>query len=292
MFPLKRAEALGRAVGRFLVDSILLRLFPRTAVRLAFHILVMPGLVNHLLPASRDRLRQILTTEDDTAQDSGAASDERQESYAQEGEDLVIARILGERREGFYIDVGAHHPTRHSNTYRLYRRGWRGINIDATPGSMELFRRVRPRDINIECLVASDPSPRPFYILNEPALNTASEDLARLRPVEDRYYRVTETVSLKPRTLAAILDELLPKGQVIDLLSVDVEGLDLDVLRTNDWRRYRPELLLVELLATELEELAQHEVVCYLRDQGFRPIAKLYNTVVFRQITVAPPAPE
>lgn len=76
-------------------------------------------------------------------------------SYSQEGEDLLLSRIFGDKKDGFYIDVGAHHPFRFSNTYLLYKRGWRGINIDAMPGSMKLFNRFRPRDINIECGVAS-----------------------------------------------------------------------------------------------------------------------------------------
>jgi hypothetical protein len=68
-------------------------------------------------------------------------------SYAQEGEDLLLARCLAYRDMGFYVDIGAHHPKRFSNTYLFYRRGWCGINIGAMPGSMSQFRRVRPRDI-------------------------------------------------------------------------------------------------------------------------------------------------
>ena len=209
-------------------------------------------------------------------------SPNQQECYSQEGEDLLVARLFNEKRDGFYVDVGAHHPIRHSNTYLLYRRGWRGINIDATPGSMAEFRRLRPRDINIECLVASDSSPRQFYMFNEPALNTASSALARERPAENARYQVTREYELRPRTLASLLGGLLPGATKIDLMSVDVEGLDLDVLRSNDWERYRPTLLLVEVLQTELSTLDSQEIVHFLRDRNYRPIAKLYNTVIFR----------
>jgi FkbM family methyltransferase len=207
---------------------------------------------------------------------------DQQECYSQEGEDLIVARLFDGKSDGFYVDVGAHHPIRHSNTYLLYRRGWRGINIDATPGSMAEFRRLRPRDTNVECLVASDPSPQRFYMFNEPALNTASRTLANERPAENAQYQVTNEFELRPRTLASLLDELMPKGQTIDLMSVDVEGLDLDVLRSNDWGRYRPALLLVEALNTGLFDLDRHEIVQFLGERNYRPIAKLYNTVVFR----------
>jgi FkbM family methyltransferase len=208
-------------------------------------------------------------------------SADEQECYSQEGEDLIVARLFDGKSNGFFVDVGAHHPIRHSNTYLLYRRGWRGINIDATPGSMAKFRRLRPQDINVESLVANDLSPRRFYVFNESALNTASGKLARERPIENGNYQITSEVDLRPRPLASLLDEFLPQGRVIDLMSVDVEGLDLDVLRSNDWRRYRPKLLLVEVLHTDLADLEGHEIVRFLRDRSYRPIAKLYNTVVF-----------
>ncbi len=75
----------------------------------------------------------------------------RVDSYSQNGEDRILARIYERQRYGFYVDIGAHHPFRFSNTYLLYKRGWNGINIDAMPKSMELFNKYRNRDINIEC---------------------------------------------------------------------------------------------------------------------------------------------
>ena len=70
--------------------------------------------------------------------------------YSQNGEDLILNRFLENKKNGFYIDIGAHHPIRFSNTYLFYKKGWRGINIDAMPGSMDLFNKIRSRDINIE----------------------------------------------------------------------------------------------------------------------------------------------
>src|SRR5262249_37716331 len=93
-------------------------------------------------------------------------------SFSQEGEDLLIDRIFERQDRGTYVDVGAHHPRRFSNTELLHRRGWRGVNIDATPGSMAAFRRLRPRDINLEIGIAATSGDRDFYIFDEPALNT------------------------------------------------------------------------------------------------------------------------
>jgi hypothetical protein len=71
-------------------------------------------------------------------------------SYSQEGEDLILRKIFENQQQGFYIDVGAHHPKRFSTTYVFYKHGWRGINIDAMPDSLKVFNKFRKRDINLE----------------------------------------------------------------------------------------------------------------------------------------------
>ena len=103
------------------------------------------------------------------------------ESYSQEGEDMILSRYFDGQLKGFYIDIGAHHPKRFSNTYIFYKRGWSGINIDAMPGSMYEFNKYRSRDINIESAISLEPSELTFNIFKEPALNTFSNELAQYR---------------------------------------------------------------------------------------------------------------
>jgi FkbM family methyltransferase len=250
------------------------RLFPAILGRVAYRLLTNAAILEHLPARAVAQLRQTLVSSDETGY--------RQECFSQEGEDLVVARMIGERANGFYVDVGAHHPIKYSNTFLLYKRGWRGINIDATPGSMALFDQLRPRDINIERLIASDPSPHTFHLFNEPALNTASSVLAKLRPSESDSFKIIETVTLTPNTLASILDEHMPRDQLIDVMSIDVEGFDLDVLASNDWDRYRPALLLIELLDTKLHDLGRHEIARFLGLKDYHPVSKIYNTVIFQ----------
>lgn len=205
----------------------------------------------------------------------------RQECYSQEGEDLVIARMFS-KADGFYVDVGAHHPIRFSNTYLLYRRGWRGINIDAAPGSMNEFRHLRPDDVNLEYLVSDNTEPRQFYMFNEPALNTGEPTLARERDEQQSQYKVIGTTILQPRSLASILTEYLPPGRRIDLLNVDVEGLDLDVLRSNDWHRFRPTVILAELLSDTHATSTGGATGEYLESMGYRMTSRFYNTALFQ----------
>ena len=168
-------------------------------------------------------------------------------SFSQEGEDLLLKRIFEHKKNGFYIDVGAHHPFRFSNTYLFYKKGWKGINLDAMPNSMKIFEKYRPRDINLEIPVGKDGEKLVYYIFNEPALNTFDKN--RIEAIVSKsVYTLIREMEIQIRSLKSILDEYLPKGQNIDFMSIDVEGLDFEVLKSNDWKKYRPEILLVESL--------------------------------------------
>lgn len=199
--------------------------------------------------------------------------------YSQEGEDIVLARLLGAVASGFYVDVGAHHATRFSNTYALYRKGWRGLNIDATPGSMDSFMRIRPGDINIEAAVSDRREPLVFSLFKESALNTFDQALAR--SYVEGGWEQKGSIEIVPQTLADLLDRHLAPGQQIDLLSVDVEGEDLAVLRSNDWGRYCPRIVIIEALDTPLTSLDRNSVVAFLEDKGYVPVARLFNSIIF-----------
>lgn len=208
-----------------------------------------------------------------------------QSCYGQDGEDLILDRFLEHQRNGFYVDVGAHHPVRFSNTYLFYRRGWRGINIDAEPGSMRLFNKLRRRDINVECGVAGRGGLMNYFRFNEPALNTFDKGEARLK---DRApYKIIEQVEVSVRRLDDLLDQYVPPGQAIDFMTVDVEGKDYEVLASNDWQRFRPRYILAETLRTDMLHLAECPVVRLLGSVGYIPIAKTYNTTFFASGDVA-----
>ena len=202
-------------------------------------------------------------------------------SYSQEGEDLVLARILGELKitTGFFVDIGAHHPMRFSNTNYFYRRGWRGINVDALPGTKKLFQRMRPRDITIECGVGSQAGVLKYFSFNEPALNTFSEQEAARKNISP--YHIINTIQVPVVTLKQILDEYLPSGTQIDFMTIDAEGFDHDVVSSSDWKIYRPRVVLVELLNTELQKFELHPTARMLKEHNYRAFAKTYNTYFF-----------
>jgi FkbM family methyltransferase len=202
--------------------------------------------------------------------------------YAQDGEDLILDRLLNGQMKGFYVDVGAHHPMRFSNTYLFYLRGWRGINIDAEPGSMRSFQKHRSRDINLECGVAAHTGTLPYYRFDEPALNTFDTTEAQLK---DRPpYRLIEQLDVAVRRLDDLLIEHLPAGQSIDVLTIDVEGKDEEVLRSNDWAKFRPRFILAETLRTDMRQVSECPVVKFLSTVGYAPVGKAYNTIFFEAL--------
>lgn len=204
--------------------------------------------------------------------------------FSQEGEDILLDRYFNYKKEGFYIDIGAHHPTRFSNTFLFYQRGWRGINIDAMPGSMKPFQELRPKDINIECPISNQEEELTFYIFNEPALNTFSKEEAEKKDGL-RNYKVVDTPILKALPLAKVLQQNLPKSQAIDFMSIDVEGLDYQVLTSNDWSLYRPKIVLIEDLGKTLEGIEQSKVYKYLKELNYVLVSKTYNTLFFKDNT-------
>ena len=163
--------------------------------------------------------------------------------FSQTGEDGILNSICPP--QGFYIDVGAHHPIRYSNTHLLYRRGWRGINVDPTPGSMAVFEKFRPDDTNLEIAVGQKKGKKKFYVFEEGAFNTFDADAAR-KLLRKKVTRLTVTKAVPVLPLREICSRHVPSGTSIGLLTVDAEGHDLQILKSHDWVNWRPAIVVVE----------------------------------------------
>ena len=202
-------------------------------------------------------------------------------SYSQEGEDMILRRMFESQTKGFYVDVGAHHPKRFSNTYFFYKKGWCGINVDAMPGSMKSFDKIRPRDVNIEKPISSRNQVLTYFAFNEPALNGFSKEISEDRDGLNNY-RIEFTKDIETYTLEEILDNNLSPNEKIDFLSVDVEGLDFDVIKSINLKKYRPRVILVEILGTSLSDLQKDPIYTFLTNEDYVLYAKAVNTVVFK----------
>jgi FkbM family methyltransferase len=164
-----------------------------------------------------------------------------QTHYSQFGEDIALLRLLP--KKGIYVDVGAHHPKRYSNTYLLFKQGWSGVNIDPNPETIRLFKAARPFDHNICVGIAEEAGTLTYYKFSDPAVNTFDEkESKRWREKSWITYLGTESVEVKP--LKEVLSTL--DIESIDLLTIDAEGMDLSVLRSLDWERSAPRVVVVE----------------------------------------------
>ncbi|MFN3872737.1 MAG: FkbM family methyltransferase [Ignavibacterium sp.] len=202
-------------------------------------------------------------------------------SYSQEGEDLILRRIFEDKKKGFYIDVGAHHPKRFSNTYLFYKKGWRGINIEARPGSKKLFDKIRKEDINIEAAISDVPATLTYFIFDEPALNSFDRELSIKRANETNYKLIKE-IFLNTVRLSEILDKYLDSGQTIDFLSIDTEGYDLSVLKSNDWERFKPSVILCEDSEFDFDNPGKSPIFNFLVEKNYQLLAKTLNTLIFK----------
>ncbi len=192
----------------------------------------------------------------------------RQIHYAQNCEDIMVQSLFPKTHKGFYVDVGAHHPYRISNTYLLHKQGWRGINIDANPDTINLFKKARPTDINLLLGVSGKAETLTYHTFQDPACNTFSDTEAERwkQKTWNKYLGATEVAT---QTLKDIFITNLPVGQTIDLLNVDVEGLDLEVLQSNNWLQFRPKVIIVEAHGFDVENMESSPIYLYLKQQGY-----------------------
>ena len=203
--------------------------------------------------------------------------------YSQFGEDLIIYSLLETfgrlRTPGFYVDVGAFHPTFISNTRMLRHLGWRGINIDGDSAKIDLFLKERPDDISICALVSDTIEELEFSRFAAGALNTADPAL-RAQHVS-RNLEVVQTERMTTRRLADILHEHVPAGVTIDLMNVDAEGLDFSVLKSNDWDAFAPFFLIVEDHHLSFRGGVSSEIFNYLGERRYRLVAHTFVTSIY-----------
>jgi FkbM family methyltransferase len=177
-------------------------------------------------------------------------------SFSQFGEDVICSYLFEAGIKGCYVDCGAFHPMLLSNTYMLYRKGWRGLEIDANPEVASLFARFRPRDQFIHSAVGREKGSVEMALFNDGAFNCTADQVDK---VPERIRKNVRRVIVPINSLAVILSE--NKIQTIDFLNVDCEGNDLNVLQSNDWSRWKPKVICVEDHASNWQ---QSEITAYL----------------------------
>ncbi len=172
-------------------------------------------------------------------------------SYSQCGEDLIIdflfSWVLDVKKPSF-LDIGAHHPYNFNNTFLFYKRGCRGVNVEPDPALFTYFNKMRPSDKNINKGVGFEPAitSAPFYVMSSRAMNTFSKEGAE-EMISNGSFQLEEIIEIPLVDINQLLEAYFPLGAP-DLLSLDVEGLDLEILRRLDFARWSPKVICVETI--------------------------------------------
>lgn len=205
-------------------------------------------------------------------------------SYSQAGEDLILDFLLNEKRNGFYVDVGAHHPFKLSNTYFFYKkRGWRGINIEPSENNFKLFKLARKNDTNLNIGIGNTEDKRQFFVFKESTLSTFSSENA------EKYQKMGHVLVDKIPLTILPLSHVLEKycgSKEIDFITVDTEGYDLEVLKSNNWKRFRPRFIIVETVEYkkgDFGEKIENKFSEFMKEIKYKKIADTYiNTIYVR----------
>ncbi len=203
--------------------------------------------------------------------------------YAASGEDRLVASIFA--KPGFYVDVGCNHPANYSNTFMLYKRGWRGINIDANAALIAMHRRLKPNDQSVFAAIARTQTSLVYTeFAGETLMASLDPEFVKARVATGLKIRAQTT--LITRTLTEVLTELDAPAQ-FELLNVDVEGLDFEVLQSLDFARFRPKIILVEILGYQLEHFANDPIYTFLAQNGYYLSGYTHMNALFKDQSAA-----
>lgn len=203
-------------------------------------------------------------------------------TYSQFGEDIIISNLLAAvvktKGGGFYVDAGAFHPRKYSNTKILFLKGWKGINIDANESSIATFSEERPDDTNICCGVAATKGEMTYYKFSG-ANNTFSHEMAKKQ--EAQGHKLLETLKIPTLPINSILEEHLPNNQHIDYMNIDIEGFDDAIVQSLDLAKYRPTILSVELHEANQFSALENPTINYLARNYYSLASINYYTYIF-----------
>ncbi len=184
-------------------------------------------------------------------------------SYSQTFEDLIIDGIL-KKQKGFYIDIGANDPEHLSNTKRFYDIGWEGINIEPNPLCIQKFNIEREKDINLNVGIGNQRGEMKFYELTYSSLSSFDKEMA-LYNSQRFNVKIEKEYFVKVIKLFDVFNTYV-KDKEVDFVSIDTEGYEMEVLKSNDWQIFRPKLILIET------GLAHTEIHDFLIKEKYAPV--------------------
>ena len=200
---------------------------------------------------------------------------------------MILEKIFMHQPKGIYIDIGCQHPIKNSNTYLLFKKGWEGINVDLDKDNIELFKRSRSNDNNFNKALSNDVKEVDLYFYHKKSpINTIDKKTSEFQKA-----KVSSIKKIKTDTLNNIILNTKYKDQSFDLLSIDVEGHELEVLKGFDLNKFSPKVIVVEYLDLNvskleiknlnIEHIINTKIYRYLISKNYILVNSIYSDLVF-----------
>ena len=191
-------------------------------------------------------------------------------SYSSDGVDLIVSKYFKSKFKGFYIDVGCYHPTRGNNTYLLYKKGWSGINIDISKFSIDLFNFWRKKDLNICQAISNKNGFTKIYYQKE---------FSALSTLNKKQSKISFQGRIKEKLIAcSTLTTIIKKNYMykrIDFLNIDAEGNDFKILKSLDFKTYRPTFICIEdtdLHYNKIDNIKKSKIYIFLIKLNYKHV--------------------
>ena len=206
-------------------------------------------------------------------------------SYSLFQEDLFIKKYFKNKTKGFYIDVGCYHPLDGNNTHLLHAKGWKGMNLDINSYSIEMFNFLRKKDINIHSGISNKKEKLVMYYRKEiNMLNTLDKNIAKIH-----FRNGFKKRNVQVNTLNYFISKYFKKLKRIDFLNIDVEGVELNVLKSLNFKQYKPQLICIEIhnsknmYDTNYDYLKSNSIYKYLINKKYKVVWKKKYSFIFER---------
>ena len=204
-------------------------------------------------------------------------------SSSQFGEDKKIIKLFKEKRNGIYLDLGCFHPVRQNNTYLFHKLGWKGLNIDLNPLTIELFNIARPNDINICTAISGKKGSKNLFFDHElSTLNTINKNHTIFLK---KTFGLTNLKKKKIKTNT--LSNILRKNNIkkIDFFNIDIEGNELEVLKTLNFKEFDIKVICIEIVNYDFYsntiKINKKKIFTILRKNNYYLKFKTYVNYIF-----------
>ena len=190
-----------------------------------------------------------------------------------------IFNTIGKRKPTYW-DIGAFHPYNISNTALFYEQGCRGINIEPNPNFFDLFKKERSEDINVNAGISTKDGEGVYYQFDAPTLNSFSED-SKKENIENGH-KLTGTLKIPLLTVHKVSEQYF-NGLWPDFMTLDVEGLDMEILNTLEYDRAGLNVICVEIISysTSGRGIKNTELIGFLESKGYLLYADTYLNGIF-----------